>query len=125
MRFEDIKYFGEIGRDIGVQDNLINFLMYGVTYVWQYYKIKEDVYFDDAKKIQIIIEEIIYIRRQIIPLYDIGKFIINPLVIFVIPCFTVFFRSFDTTWKYSSSSKVFVTCIDNDSYYFSSVFYAC
>lgn len=33
MRFEDIKYFGEIGRDIGVQDNLINFLMYGVTYV--------------------------------------------------------------------------------------------
>lgn len=53
-------------------------------------QIKEDVYFDDAKKIQIIIDELIYIRRQIIPFYDICKFIINPLVIFVIPCFTVF-----------------------------------
>lgn len=52
--------------------------------------IKENICFDDVEKIQIIIDELIYLKHQVIPFYDIGKFIVNPIVIIFIPCFTVF-----------------------------------
>lgn len=52
--------------------------------------IKENICFDNVEKIQIIIDELIYRKHQVIPFYDIGKFIVNPLVIIFIPCFTVF-----------------------------------
>lgn len=52
--------------------------------------IKENICFDDVEKIQIIIDELIYLKHQVIPFYDIGKFIVNPLVIIFIPCLTVF-----------------------------------
>lgn len=43
--------------------------------------IKENICFDSVEKIQIIIDELIYLKHQVIPFYDIGKFIVNPLVI--------------------------------------------
>lgn len=52
--------------------------------------IRENICFDDVEKIQIIIDELIYLKHQVIPFYDIGKFIVNPLVIIFIPFLTVF-----------------------------------
>lgn len=52
--------------------------------------IKENICFDDVEKIQIIIDELIFLKHRVIPFYDIGKFIVNPIVIIFIPCFTVF-----------------------------------
>ena len=56
--------------------------------------IKENICFDSVEKIQIIIDELIYLKHQVIPFYDIGKFIVNPLVIVFIPCLTVFLDHF-------------------------------
>lgn len=56
--------------------------------------IKENICFDNVEKIQIIIDELIYLKHQVIPFYDIGKFIVNPLVIVFIPCLTVFLDHF-------------------------------
>ena len=47
--------------------------------------IKENICFDSVEKIQIIIDELICLKHQVIPFYDIGKFIVNPLVIVFIP----------------------------------------
>lgn len=52
--------------------------------------IEENICFDDVEKIQIIIDELIHMKHKVIPFYDISKFIINPLMIIFIPCFTIF-----------------------------------
>lgn len=56
--------------------------------------IKENICFDSVEKIQIIIDELICLKHQVIPFYDICKFIVNPLVIVFIPCLTVFLDHF-------------------------------
>ena len=56
--------------------------------------IKENICFDSIEKIQIIIDELICLKHQVIPFYDICKFIVNPLVIVFIPCLTVFLDHF-------------------------------
>lgn len=52
--------------------------------------IKENICFGDVEKIQIIIDELIHRKHKVIPFYDINKFIINPLMVIFISCFTVF-----------------------------------
>lgn len=52
--------------------------------------IRENICFDDVDKIQIIIDELIYLKHQVIPFYDVGKFIVNPFVIIFVPFLTVF-----------------------------------
>lgn len=52
--------------------------------------IKENICFDDVNKVQIIIDELICRKKQVIPFYYIGKNIVNPLMIIFVPCLTVF-----------------------------------
>lgn len=52
--------------------------------------IRENICFDDVEKIQIIINELINLKKRIIPFYDISKFIVNPLVIIATSFLTIF-----------------------------------
>lgn len=52
--------------------------------------IRENICFDDVEKIQITINELINLKKQIIPIYDIGKFIVNPLMIIATSFLTIF-----------------------------------
>ena len=52
---------------------------------------KENICFDDINKIQIIIDELNYLKHQAIPIQDIRRFILNPLIIIFIPLSVVCF----------------------------------
>lgn len=52
---------------------------------------KENICCDDINKIQIIIDELNNLKHQAIPIQDIRRFILNPLIIFFIPLSVVFF----------------------------------
>lgn len=52
---------------------------------------KEKFCFDDIAKIQIIIDELTRMKKQVIPFVDINQFIIKPLIILWIPLAIVFF----------------------------------
>lgn len=52
---------------------------------------KEKICFDDIEKIQIIIDELIRMKRKVFPFVDINQFIIKPLIILWIPLAIVFF----------------------------------
>lgn len=52
---------------------------------------KENICFDDISKIQIIIDELNYLKHQAIPIQDIRRYILNPLIIIFIPLSVVFF----------------------------------
>ena len=55
--------------------------------------IKESICFDNVEKIQLIIEELNYMKYQVFPVHDIIRFIINPLVIIGIPFLTIFLEN--------------------------------
>lgn len=77
------------GSAINSQEVISNFDMKRLKSLRRLF-IKENISFDDVEKIQIIIDELIFLKHQVFPFYDIGKFIVNPIVIIFIPCFTVF-----------------------------------
>ena len=52
---------------------------------------KEKICFDDIEKIQIIIDELIRMKRKVFPFVDINQFIIKPLIILWIPLAIGFF----------------------------------
>lgn len=53
-----------------------------------------NIYNNDIEKIQIIINEIDYEKKNLLPLTEFKSFVVKPFVVFLIPCIVVLFDHF-------------------------------